>query len=220
MTLVVSAFLLGLFGSVHCVAMCGGIAGTLVRIGRGPKRLPTLGYNAGRLGSYVMLGAVVGGLGHAVDYVPRFGVVLRLAAGLMLVGAGLYVAGAWPRFAWIERIGAPVWRAVRPVAVRARSTLVMGALWGLMPCGLVYAGYGIATASGSAALGALVMAAFGFGTLPAMLTVGFTSKRVTLSNVWVRRAAGVLVLLFGLVDVASASASLATPAQPHCACHH
>jgi hypothetical protein len=234
-TFIVPAFLLGLFGSAHCVMMCGGIAsalsGGLVRIGRKPKPMrSTLGYNVGRIAAYVALGALVGALGRAADFVPYLGaarIALRLVAGAMLVGAGLYVAGAWKRFAYVERIGLPVWRRVQPVAAkllgsqRPAAAIGVGALWGLMPCGLVYAGFGLALASGSVAQGALVMAAFGLGTAPAMIATGLASARIVpalRSHDWIRRTAGVLVVVFGLVDVASATASLREP-TPAC-CHH
>ena len=250
--IVIPALLLGLFGSAHCVLMCGGIAGALssdlVQIGKRTRRAPTFAYNAGRVAAYVALGAVVGTLGHAVDFIPVLGaarVALRLVAGLLLVGAGLWVAGAFPRFSLVERAGAPIWRRVAPFATRlarSKSTLAalgVGALWGLMPCGLVYAAFGLALASGGAAFelahpafggaatgaatGALVMAAFGLGTAPAMIATGLASARIAPAvrdRAWVRRTAGALVLAFGLVDVASASASLANPAHPTCACHH
>jgi sulfite exporter TauE/SafE len=221
-TLVLSALLLGLFGSAHCVLMCGGIASTLVQIGRGPRiATPAFMYNVGRIASYAVLGALVGALGHAASFVSPVGPVLRLAAGLMLVFTGLYVAGM-SRLAVVERIGSPLWRRVQPFAIRARSTVVMGMLWGLMPCGLVYAGFGLAVASGGIASGALVMAAFGLGTLPSMVTASLASLRIApflRSRAWVRRAAGAIVLCSGLVDVGFASAAIARPAKPACACH-
>lgn len=236
MTWLVPAFLLGLFGSAHCVLMCGGIAtalsSDLVQIGRRKRSAPTFAYNLGRVAAYVALGALVGTLGRAVDFVPVIGearVALRLIAGLLLVGAGLWVAGAFSKFSMLERLGAPIWRRVSPIATRlarsrsALSSLGVGALWGLMPCGLVYAAFGLALVSGTWAKGALVMAAFGFGTAPAMLAVGLASARVApavRTHAWIRRTAGALVLAFGLVDVASASASLARPERPTCACRH
>ena len=236
MTWLVPAFLLGLFGSAHCVLMCGGIAtalsSDLVQIGKRTRSAPTFAYNAGRIAAYVALGALVGTLGRAIDFVPVLGearLALRLIAGLLLVGAGLWVAGAFPKFSMLERLGAPIWRRVSPIATRlarSRSTLAslgVGALWGLMPCGLVYAAFGLALASGNPAKGALVMLAFGLGTAPAMLAVGLASARVApavRARAWIRRTAGALVLAFGLVDVASASASLARPERPTCACHH
>ena len=237
MTFIVPAFLLGLFGSAHCVMMCGGIAsalsGSLVQIGRRPKPMrSTLGYNVGRVAAYVMLGALVGAIGRAVDFVPWFGaarIALRFVAGAMLVGAGLWVAGAWNRFSIVERIGAPIWQRVRPTASRllgSRSPLAaigVGALWGLMPCGLVYAAFGLALASGSVASGALVMAAFGAGTAPAMIATGLASARIVPAlrgREWIRRAAGVLVVVFGLVDVASATEALRHPVPVCCQHHH
>ncbi len=226
MSFVIPAFLLGLFGSVHCVVMCGGISGALsgglVRIGRKANPIrSTFAYNTGRIGSYVVLGALAGAFGRAVDSIPLLAdtrLVLRLCAGAIVVGAGLYVAGVWQRFALIERAGAPLWRAVRPLASRLPA-LGVGALWGLMPCGLVYAGFGLALASATAIQGAMVMAAFGLGTAPALLATGLASARVApllRERKWLRQTAGAIVLSFGLVDVVSASTSLAHPAQPTC----
>jgi hypothetical protein len=233
-SLVVAAFLLGLFGSAHCVAMCGGVAGALsgglVRIGkRGRPARATFAYNVGRIAAYAALGALVGALGYVADRIPYFGearIALRLGAGIMLVLAGLYITGALRRYAMIERLGAPIWSRVRPIAIRMHATestfakLAVGALWGLMPCGLVYAGFGLALASGSIATGALVMLAFGLGTAPAMITTGLASARIANllgTRAWMRRAAGALIVLFGLVDVASSVASFTQPA-PICAC--
>jgi hypothetical protein len=235
MSAIVAALLLGFFGSAHCVVMCGGVAGALsgglVRIGRAPRPVrATLAYNVGRVSAYVALGALVGAIGYSVDRIPFIGsarIVLRLAAGLLLVGAGLYVAGAWKRFAIVERAGAPLWRRVRPIASRllgaesVGAKLGVGALWGLMPCGLVYAAFALAIASGTIAGGATVMLAFGAGTLPAMIATGIASGRAMsayASRAWLRRAAGAFVVVFGVIDVASASLSLTEPA-PVCACH-
>lgn len=236
MSFILPALLLGLFGSAHCVLMCGGIAsalsGGLVQLGKRPKPVrSTLGYNVGRIAAYVALGTLVGALGRAVDFVPFFGVAriaLRFVAGAMLVGAGLYVAGAWKRFALVERLGAPIWRRVQPSAAKLIDSsspfaaVGLGALWGLMPCGLVYAAFGLALASGTPAIGALVMAAFGIGTAPAMIATGLASARIApalRTRAWIRRTAGALVIAFGVIDVASASASLANPTKPKCACH-
>jgi len=237
MSFLIPAFLLGLFGSAHCVMMCGGIAsalsGSLVQIGHKAKPTrSTLGYNVGRIASYVLLGALVGAIGRAVDFVPWFGaarIALRFVAGAMLVGAGLWVAGAWSRFSIVERIGAPIWRRVQPIAARlvgsrnALHSIGVGALWGLMPCGLVYAAFGLALASGTIASGALVMAAFGVGTAPAMIATGVASARIVPAlrgHEWIRRTAGALVVVFGLVDVASATDALRHPVPVCCQHHH
>jgi len=236
MTFALAAFLLGLFGSAHCVAMCGGVSGALsgglVRLGkRARPARSAFAYNAGRVGAYALLGAIVGALGYAADRIPYFGearIVLRLLAGVMLLGAGLYVAGVFRRFAIVERVGAPIWRRARPIAARmtsadsAAAQIGVGALWGLMPCGLVYAAFAIALASGSIASGALVMLAFGFGTAPAMIATGLAGARIAAAvttRAWLRALAGTLVVAFGVVNVASSVASLRDPA-PICACHN
>ena len=92
-----------------------------------------------------------------------------------------------------------------------------------MPCGLVYAAFGLALASGAVAHGALVMAAFGLGTAPAMIATGLASARIVPAlrgREWIRRAAGVLVVVFGLVDVASATDALRHPVPVCCQHHH
>ena len=231
------ALLLGLFGSSHCALMCGGVAsvlcGGLVPIGRRSRsaRL-ALAYNIGRIGSYAALGALVGGFGSILDRTPLAGTIaaaLRLGAGVLVVGAGLYLAGLLPRFAAIERVGAPVWRRVQPLAQRllpaktAAAALGVGALWGLLPCGLVYAALGLALASGNPASGALTMLAFGAGTLPVLLAVGALATQVAAlfsTRSWLRRSAGVAVLLLGLVDVAAGSSQLVSPLHARACCAH
>ncbi len=114
-----------------------------------------------------------------------------------MVGLGLYLAGAWQRFAVVERVGLPLWRRVEPLARRlvpvrdASTALALGALWGWMPCGLVYAALGLALNAGSAGGGALAMVAFGLGTLPMLMTMGALAARIAvfLRVRWVRRTA-------------------------------
>ncbi len=231
------ALLLGLFGSSHCALMCGGVAsllcGGLVPLGRRSRSVRlTLAYNVGRVGSYAALGALVGAFGSILDRTPLAGTVaaaLRLGAGVLVVGAGLYLAGLLPRFAAIERVGAPVWRRVQPLARRllpaktVAAALGVGALWGLLPCGLVYAALGLALASGTPASGAVTMLAFGAGTLPVLLAVGALATHVTAlfsTRSWLRRSAGVAVLLLGLVDVAAGSSQLASPLHARACCAH
>lgn len=241
MSILVAAFLLGLFGSAHCVAMCGGVAcalsGGVVRLGRAPRvARSTLAYNVGRIGAYAALGALIGLVGQTADAIPFLAgarVALRLLAGLLLVGAGLYVAGLWSRYARLERIGAPVWRRVRPIATalfasdRTIAKLATGALWGFMPCGLVYAAFALALSTGTVGDGALAMLAFGLGTAPAMIATGLTGARIAslaAAHAWVRRAAGAVVVAFGIANVGFAVSSLrdADPAhaRSHCAACH
>jgi sulfite exporter TauE/SafE len=90
-----------------------------------------------------------------------------------------------------------------------------------MPCGLVYAALGVALGTGTAGGGAAAMAAFGLGTLPMLLTMGvFASSVVSfLRIVWVRRAAGAVIVAFGLLHVVATSAQIAgDPSRSHACC--
>jgi sulfite exporter TauE/SafE len=221
--------------------MCGGVVSLLssglTQLGRKPRdttrgsvRL-VLGYNAGRIASYSVAGFIAGTFGSVIDRIPILHgaeLGLRLAAGLLMLGLGLYVAGAWTRFAAIERAGVPLWRRIEPIARRllpVRSlgaALGLGALWGWMPCGLVYAALGLARGTGSGAGGALTMAAFGAGTLPMLLTMGALAQRVAQLTriVWVRRAAGLAIVAFGVLHVAAAGAQIARPRTASCCAGH
>jgi hypothetical protein len=235
--LLLSALAMGLLGSTHCVVMCGGIVsvlhGGLTQLGRERRAEATrlvLGYNAGRIASYATAGALAGAFGALVDRVPALHgaeLGLRLGAGILMVGLGLFLAGAWRRFALIERAGVPLWRRIEPLARRLLpirslpAALGLGALWGWMPCGLVYAALGLALGTGSASAGALSMVAFGLGTLPTLLTMGALATRLALllRVTWVRRAAGVVIVAFGLLHVVAASAQIARgPSAPHTCC--
>jgi sulfite exporter TauE/SafE len=224
--------------------MCGGVVsvlqGGLVQLSPNARTARVrsaglgLAYNAGRVASYATAGALAGAFGAFVDRVPVLhgaALGLRLAAGLLMLGLGLYLAGAWGRFAAIERIGLPLWKRIEPLARRLLpvrtipAALALGALWGWMPCGLVYAALGLALGTGSAAVGATTMIAFGAGTLPTLLAMGAVAHRIAQAArlTWVRRAAGLAIVAFGLFHVAAASAQIADRSSvPHacCAGHH
>jgi hypothetical protein len=198
--MILAALVMGLLGSAHCIVMCGGIVGML-SAGASRARL-TIAYNLGRITSYAAAGAIAGLVGHALDG-ARVG--LRFAAALLMIGVGLYVAGRWRRFAALERIGAPLWKRVEPMAkgllpVRTvPRALALGGLWGWMPCGLVYGALALAVTGGGAATGALTMLAFGAGTLPVLLALGALASYVkALARVaWVRTAAGLVIVALG-----------------------
>ena len=116
------------------------------------------------------------------------------------------LAGLSAAITRIEHLGRPLWRRLQPLTRRylpvrtARQALLAGAIWGWLPCGLVYTASIAALASGGAGQGALVMLAFGLGTLPVLLATGMAAERLTalLRQRGVRMAGGVLVILFGL----------------------
>src|SRR5687768_2012713 len=170
-----SAFLMGLMGSVHCTTMCGPIAAVVC----GGDRRQGLWSHVGRVGSYMVLGAVAGTAGMAVQRVVPLALVqlgARIAAALLLIAVGFYAAGLFRRWGTLERLTSPLFRRVSGVlAARAETSTIArvarGAVWGLLPCGLVYGALGLGALSGSAQGGARVMLAFGAGTLPALIVV-------------------------------------------------
>ena len=211
-----AAFLVGLLGGVHCVGMCGGIVGALSfglpekARGRFWPMLPyLLGYNTGRLLSYVVAGALLGGIGALAAHlliINQAQTVLQVVAGLFMVALGLYLAGWWFGITRLERLGSGLWSTLEPHArkllpVRSPAqALVMGGVWGWLPCGLVYSVLIMAIASGSALQGALLLLSFGLGTLPNLLAMGVLAGKLTtlLRRPIVMKAAGLSVVLIGV----------------------
>lgn len=210
-----TAFLVGLLGGVHCLSMCGGLIGSLTigldpRIRRDPWRmLPyQLTYNLARILGYATAGALFGGLGALLLELGTLQLMQRALyalAGLMMVLLGLYLGGWWRLLAAIERQGAVLWRYLEPLGRRllpVRNPLqaaALGFLWAWIPCGLVYSVLITAVATGSPLTGALLMMAFGAGTLPNLLGIGLlagAAARVAERD-WVRQSAGLLVIGFG-----------------------
>ncbi len=217
-----AAFLAGLLGGVHCVGMCGGIVGALgLGLPAGVQKqragfLPyLLGYNAGRLVSYTLAGALLGGVGAlatnlmAVNQAQQ---ALQFVAGLFMVALGLYLGGWWFGLTRLERAGASVWRRLEPAGRKllpvrtVPQALALGLVWGWLPCGLVYSVLIWAVAAGSAAEGALLLFAFGLGTLPNLLAMGLFAARLAAwsRGAWVRRMAGALVAVFGVIALVRA----------------
>lgn len=211
-----TALLVGLLGGVHCLSMCGGLVSSLTlgldpEIRRNPWRmLPyQLTYNLSRIAGYAVAGALFGALGAVLLQLDSFQIMQRALyalAGVMMLLLGLYLAGWWRLLAVTERLGLVLWRRLEPVARRflpvrrLPQAAVIGFIWAWIPCGLVYSVLITAMATGSALQGALVMLAFGIGTLPNLLGIALlagAAARIAERD-WVRQAAGVLVMGFGL----------------------
>ena len=204
-----SALILGLLGGGHCLGMCGGLMGALTLAippeQRGRRLQLLLAYNLGRVLSYASAGLLLGLAGWALAGSP-LATAMRVVAALLLISMGLYLAGWWSGLTRIESLGRGLWRHIQPVATRllpvssVPRALLLGALWGWLPCGLVYSTLLWAASQGSAVNSALLMLAFGVGTWPVLLATGLAAER---SNALLRRrgvrvAGGLLVILFGL----------------------
>lgn len=222
--LMVVALTAGLFGSTHCIGMCGAIVVLLEnRGGRGAAGRRLI-YNTGRLGFYVLLGALAGAFGTVLTRL--LGVetglfLLRAIAAMLVVALGLNLLFDLRMLEFLERSGARLWQALAPLArhvlpvASPGRALAAGFLWGALPCGLVYSSVAIAASTGSATGGALVMLAFWSGTVPALLFAGVSAVHL---NRWVRartyrRLAGVVLLAIGIAAMSPLAAKLG--GQPH-----
>lgn len=199
-------FLLGFFGGTHCVGMCGGLSSAFAL--QLPPHLNRLGLivllNLGRISSYVLIGLIVGLVGQigiSLDDTRWLQNGLYVAANVLLLLLGLYLAGLSTAATQIERIGRPIWKRLNPILNRLlpiKSVPVcfgVGMLWGWLPCGLVYSASLYALGSGNAVQGGLYMLAFALGTLPNLLAMGvFAAQLKTLlQRRAIRLCAGLLV---------------------------
>lgn len=207
----ITGFIVGLFSTLHCVGMCGGIMGALtfslpadVRDKRHRLMAYLAAYNGGRILSYAAAGALLGGLGAGLlgALGDRGHLLLQGGAALLLAGIALYIAGWFPKFALVEHIGVPLWRRLEPIGRRmlpVRSpfqALLYGTIWGWLPCGMVYSMLLWTLAADGPVQGMLAMAAFGAGTLPAVMGAGMLSAwlgRLSRRPA-VRRTAGIALL--------------------------
>lgn len=224
-------FVIGLLTSIHCVAMCGGIALSQSVGMHGPEaaanfappgeRLrqlsPGVLYNIGRIVSYTAIGAAVGALGSAFNFSPASKGIIASLAGAFMIVLGLKMLGLVRAFPHIGKIiPAPLREAVAAFSSRMQrgGPFAVGILNGLMPCGPLQTMQLYALGTGSALAGALSMFAFSLGTVPLMLLFGLTATILPRRFVPVMvKASAVLVMFLGVVTFARA-ATLAGIALP------
>ena len=188
----IGAFLAGLLGGLHCFAMCGGWIAAVSRPGATIPLQPAfqlrtgqVAAHAGRLTTYVLLGAAfgaAGGAAFAIAIAPlQRGMYVAANVLLLLLALSLVVRGG--AFGALERAGLAAFRKLLPAVTRLAPRAgiapryALGGVWGFTPCMLVYGVLPVALLAGSAMDGALVMLAFGLGTLPNLLAAGWTLAR-------------------------------------------
>jgi len=216
----VAALVTGVLGSAHCFGMCGGISG-LFAVNASVSSLRTqvpkaVMYNLGRILSYAILGGAVALLGKTtVAFIPNITAPVRLASGILIILVGLQLAFGWRILAPLESAGAKLWNRIAPTAKglvpveTATQALGLGLIWGWLPCGLVYSVLLLAATTTEPASGALVMAAFGLGTMPAMLATGLSASKLAQFVSGKRLGAGLLIVLLGLATIALPAMKLA-----------
>jgi sulfite exporter TauE/SafE len=210
------AFVMGFLSSVHCIGMCGSIIGTLtLSLSPGIRAQKTslipyvFNYNAGRITSYALAGALAG----TVDWIIMLSIgkidgyrLLQILSAVIMTASGLYIAGWFPRFAYLEKAGLRLWKLIEPfgrklIPVKNRlHAFLFGMIWGWLPCGLVYAALALAATAGSISQSMLTMFFFGLGTLPAVMGVGIMTGLLTrLSRLrYFKQAAGLFMIVLAL----------------------
>ncbi len=182
-----AALMIGFLGGGHCIGMCGGVMAALSFAippeQRARRWRVLLSYNVGRIFSYSVIGLLAGGIGFQLSSGHGLS-ALRVLAGLLLIAMGLYLANWWRGLVYLETLGGFLWRRIQPLGKSlmpvksSGSALLLGMLWGWLPCGLVYTALVYAIAQAQVIESAGVMLAFGVGTLPAVLASGVFAERV------------------------------------------
>ncbi len=209
-----SAFIIGVLSGVHCLGMCGGIVsafslGVEPSKSHGQRLQIQLAYNLGRIGSYTLAGFIVGGAGaittqqFASHTLHQY---LQTFSALILILMGLYLANWWRVLTRLEQLGGIVWKRIEPltrnlIPIKGNGqAILVGLVWGWLPCGLVYSMLSMSLTTASAQQGALVMLSFGLGTLPNLIAFGLmaTSIQIFLKKPAVRMIAGMLIIAFAI----------------------
>jgi len=184
--LIAGAGIAGLVGSIHCIGMCGSFA-----VACGGTIRGSFFWHAGRVTTYMVLGALAGAFGRSI---PGPDWVAGVVSTILIVYFAAVLAGFLPE----PTVAIP---GVRRAATRlisrpeAGARYLFGLVNGLLPCGLVYATLAVPVALGDPAAGAAAMLLFGLGTVPALAAVTFGLRKIAFRDLRVRRllAAGVLV---------------------------
>lgn len=205
---------------MHCVGMCGAIVLAYSTQGMTPGMTKTstlaahLTYNAGRVLSYVIVGAFLGLLGHGLTAVKGIGHWFSLIGGTALVIAGVVMLRVIPfvRFAetvnlsegskvFVQRLYRKSFGALVALP-KIESKFYIGLLTPLLPCGLLYSMFLKAAETGSAVEGGMIMLLFGAGIVPALLVTGYASSFFgDRLRRWGDKLAAVTILLMGLVMI-------------------
>lgn len=186
-----------------------------------------IAWSMGRIASYTVAGALAGAVGSAAwmaqHVLPVQQSAFVLANGVLLL-LGMYLLGWQTPVRMLEGLGQPLWKKIAPAAIRSLSpsaghrvrpghresalgeligALRVGLTWGWVPCGMVYGVLSASLVSGSAIDGAVVMLAFGLGTLPGLLAAGWAAHHLSLGlhRAGLRRAAGAVIVFLAVAGI-------------------
>jgi sulfite exporter TauE/SafE len=195
-------FLLGLTGGLHCIQMCGPIVlSWSISLPRPQALRGHLKYNAGRILTYMLLGAIAGSLGNFLTTITKLASAGRIVSGAAMIVAGVLMIGLFPSNGLINiKQPARFSRWIGRHLLGPNGKFQLGLMLGFLPCGLIYAALLKAVDAGTPVAGALTMLAFGSGTAIALLSLGAASAIAgfRLSR-WSTRLAAVFILLTGAI---------------------
>lgn len=175
-SLALTALLMGLAGGPHCVAMCGAACAGIAQASPTHRNLSLWSFQLGRVVGYSALGALAAASLQGLGWLTIHSAALRPVWSLfhvaaLVLGVMLLLQARQP--VWLENTARRVWARARAFAARRTwgAPVIIGMLWALLPCGLLYSALLVASLAGSAAGGAMVMALFAVGTSVAMVAV-------------------------------------------------
>lgn len=203
--LAATAFIMGLAGGPHCVAMCGAACAGIGRTSAGQSTRALWVFQAGRLLGYSALGAVVALSMQGLGWLSVHSAALRPVWTLFHVAAallGLMLLWQARQPIWLENSARKVWQSVRsmsghlPGGAALAPVGILGVLWALLPCGLLYSALLVAAMTSSAAQGAGVMALFALGSGTSLMAGPWLWLRLRGqgSGQWAIRIAGLALL--------------------------
>ena len=206
--MLVSAFILGLLGSFHCIGMCGPIAFMLPvdQTNAYKKVLQISAYHIGRLITYSIIGLIFGFIGKSF-YLFGFQQQLSIAIGLLMIFLVLIPRRIFNRHSFLKPIYITISKVKSALgnALKKKTSdtfLTIGFLNGFLPCGLVYMAVFASIASGNALNGGIYMIAFGLGTIPLMTTAIYFSQFLK-QNIRqkIQRAIPIFVVIIGILFI-------------------
>jgi len=206
--LLLSAFILGLVGNFHCLGMCGPIALAipLKDNSTSTRLLSILIYNAGRIFTYTLLGALIGFIGKGV-FLMGFQQKLSIILGIVIIVYAVFIIVKRKSSQLNNLLATKFYRLKNAMGSFLRkktydANLLLGLLNGLLPCGMIYIALAGALASESVFSSAAFMLFYGLGTLPVMMILPWVATYIS-SNVRIRlnKIIPYTLLVFGLLLV-------------------
>ena len=197
----IGAFIIGLFGSMHCVGMCGPV--TMAFMGSGQSRLGFASYHLGRILTYVVIGMFLGLVGESIAFFNlQQGLTFVLGAGLILLYGIPSTRHSLERFYYQSRFYQLLKSFLSKSLSMRKRWFLSGVANGFFPCGLTYVAAAGAVALGSVSGGALFMIAFGLGTLPALISLSFAGNFLSKKlKSFIPKSVTVIAVISGLIMI-------------------